>query len=326
MTDLSIIIVCYKGWDRLNKCLYELNSFSGKKINIEVIVVDNKSDGETIFKFEKQYPKFRFICNNVNGGFANGCNLGSRNAEGEFLLFLNPDTVASESEVEKLLNVGKQNSDYFIVSCNQVNEKGKVRIVSGPFPSIYNLTGFQRAIFRSRKPETKSRKAEVSFPDWISGSVILIRHETFKKLRGFDEDFWMYFEDVDLCRRVRNINGEIALFRNITIEHNHGGSSRINLRTTSLTKTEVHISRHVYISKHKSGVERILIQTFMIINNLISGGFMALLGLILFFIPKVFVRMLIYLRLIRYYTGSVYRLSWISPMSVNFHSSIFRSK
>ena len=318
MTDLSVIIVCYKGWERLNKCLDVLNSLSGKRINTEVLVVDNKSDDETILKTEKQFPKFKFIYNKVNGGFANGCNLGSRNAEGEFLLFLNPDTVAPESEIEKLFNFAKQNPDYFMVSCRQVNEKGKNSKSSGPFPSIFNLTGFQRAFFGNRNSEAEILKPGVSFPDWISGSVILIRHETFKKLRGFDEDFWMYFEDVDLCRRARNIHGEIALSRNITIEHNHGGCSRINLRTTSLTKTEVHISRHVYISNHKTGVERILIQTFLVFNNLISGGIMAILGLLLFFIPKVFLRTLIYFRLIRYYTGSVFRLSWISPRSVNF--------
>jgi Predicted glycosyltransferases len=131
----------------------------------------------------------------------------------------------------------------------------------------------------------------------------------------------MYFEDVDLCRRVRNIDSEIAFCRNITIEHNHGGSSRINLKTTTLTKTEVLISRHVYISKHKTGLEKLLIQIFLVFNNLISGGIMALIGLLLFFIPKVFSRTLIYYRLIGYYTGSLFRFSWISPRSVNFHKT-----
>jgi GT2 family glycosyltransferase len=133
----------------------------------------------------------------------------------------------------------------------------------------------------------------------------------------------MYFEDIDLCRRVRNINCEIAFCGSITIEHNHGGSSRINLKTTSLTKAEVHISRHVYISKHKTGLERLLIQIFLVSNNLISGGIMALIGLLLFFIPKVFSRTLIYYRLLGYYTGSLLRLSWISPRSANFRKKLF---
>jgi GT2 family glycosyltransferase len=318
MTDLSIIIVSYRGWVRLTKCLEALDSFTGKNFTFEVIVVDNRSAEDTIYKLEEQFPRFSFLHNEVNGGFANGCNLGSRSASGEFLLFLNPDTVAHESEVEKLLNVSKNNPAFGIVSCRQVNEKGKESISSGPFPMFWNITGFQRALFRSRKPEAGSREPEIIFPDWISGSVVSIRKEIFQKINGFDEDFWMYFEDVDLCRRVRNISLEVALCRNITIEHNHGGSSRINLITTSLTKTEVHISRHLYISKHKTGLDKFAIQTFLVINNLISGGLMALLGLLFFFVPKLFARTLIFFRLIRYYTGSVFRQSWISPRSVNF--------
>jgi GT2 family glycosyltransferase len=321
MTDLSIIIVCHKGWERLNKCLDALDSFTGDNFKTEVIVVDNKSDDGQIYETKIRFPKFRFIYNKINGGFANGCNLGALNASGEFILFLNPDTVAAESEIENLLRAAEMNPEFKIVSCRQVNNNGKENIAYGPFPTIFNLTGFQRAIFNHRKPQTVNREPDICFPDWISGSVILTKNETFKRLGGFDEDFWMYYEDVDLCRRVRNIDGEIAFCRNITIEHNHGGSSRINLKTTSLTKTEVHISRHVYINKHKTGFAKFMIQIFLVTNNLISGGIMALLGLVLFFIPKVFSRTLIYFRLIIYYAGSLFRLSWISPRSVNFRRS-----
>jgi GT2 family glycosyltransferase len=318
MTDLSIIIVCYKGWDRLSQCLDALDSFSGNSFKTEVIIVDNKSDDEKILKIEEKYPKFLFIYNQVNGGFANGCNLGAKSAVGEFVLFLNPDTVAAETEVEKLLAIARQNPEFGIVSCRQVNEKGKESISYGAFPSMFNLTGFQRAIFSSRQSAIVNPQSEIICPDWVSGSVILMRLEIFKKVSGFDEDFWMYFEDVDLCRRIRNTGSEIAFCRNITIEHNHGGSSRINLNTTSMTKTEVHISRHVYISKHKKGFEKFLIQTFLVVTNIISVGVMAIIGLLMFYIPKVFSRTLIFFRLTSYYAGSLFRLSWISPRSVNF--------
>ena len=321
MTELSIIIVCHKGWERLNKCLESLDLFSGEKLKMEVIVVDNKSDDKTIDEIEKRFTKFRFIHNEVNGGFANGCNLGAENAGGEYFLFLNPDTVAAESELEKLLSISQQNPGFLILSCKQVNEKGKESVACGPFPSMFNLTGFQRAIFSRPVTRTSNLTPDISFPDWISGSVVLIRSDVFKKVGGFDEDFWMYYEDVDLCKRTRNMGGEIAFCSNVAIEHNHGGSSRINLRTTSLTKTEVQISRHVYISKHKAGLERIVIQAFLVINNLISGGIMALAGLLLFFLPKVFSRTMIYFRLISYYTSTLFRLSWISERSVNFKRS-----
>ncbi len=318
MIDLSIIIVSYKGWPRLTKCLESLDTFSGKNFSMEVIVVDNKSDDETIYKLEERFSKFRFIHNSINGGFANGCNLGSKNASGEFFLFLNPDTVASESELEKLLIVARQNPNYGIVSCRQVNERGRESVASGPFPHLFNLTGLQRSVFKSRKPRTASRTPDITFPDWISGSVVMIRSEIFRKINGFDEDFWMYFEDVDLCRRVRNISLEVACCRNITIEHNHGGSSRINLKTASLTKTEVHISRHVYISKHNSGFNLLVIQTFLVLNNIINGLFTGVLGLIFFFIPKVFLRTVIFSRLIRYYFKALVNNSWISSRSVNY--------
>jgi GT2 family glycosyltransferase len=318
MTDLSIIIVSYKGWPRLTKCLEALNSFTGKSLATEVIVVDNNSGDETIYELEKRFSKFRFIHNTVNGGFSNGCNLGAKNAEGKYLLFLNPDTVASEPELEKLVQIAEGNENFGIVSCRQVNEKGKESVASGPFPHLFNLTGLQRSIIKILTPHSSLLTPDITFPDWISGSVILIRKNFFEKIIGFDEDFWMYFEDVDLCRRVTNEGKKIAFCRNITIEHNHGGSSRINLKTASLTKTEVHISRHVYISKHKTGMENALTQSFLVINNLITCGLMALLGLLLFFVPKVFARSLIFFRLFSYYIGSVSRQSWMSTRSVNY--------
>ena len=318
MTDLSILIVSYKGWNRLVKCLESLDSFSGEKFSFEVIVVDNKSDDEILSGIEKRFSRFTFIHNKINGGYANGCNLAAGNANGSFFLILNPDTVASETEVEKLLIMAKENPHYGIVSSKQVTEKGKECIVTGEFPRFLNLTGLQRAVFQTRKSRGKKIDMEVSFPDWISGSVVMMSSANFSRIDGLDEDFWMYFEDVDLCRRVRDLNLEVAYCRKITIEHNHGGSSRINLKTATLTKTEVHISRHLYISKHKSGIEKVLIQVFLVINNLISLGITAIPGVVFFFVPKLFVRTLIFIRLINFYSGALSHFSWISPRSVNY--------
>ncbi len=323
MTDLSVIIVSYKGWDRLLKCLESLRKYTGDHFSSEVIIVDNNSPEDRIHEIERGFPAFRFVHNKVNGGFSNGCNLGARNARGEFLLFLNPDTVAPEEETEKLLLAARQNPDYYLFSCRQVNEKGKETRVTGEFPGIWNLTGFQRSIVRLFKRKRRDEVIrEILFPDWVSGSVIMMRKEIFQRIRGFDEDFWMYYEDVDICRRISNTGGKVAYFRNITIEHNHGGSSRINTQTASLTKTEVNISRHVYISKNKSGIEKYVIQLFLILNNLISGLLLALPGALLFFIPGLFARTLIFIKLSGYYIGALSGLTWISPRSVNYNKTL----
>jgi len=159
--------------------------------------------------------------------------------------------------------------------------------------------------------------SEILFPDWISGSAILIRQDDYKRLNGFDEDFWMYFEDVELCRRIKRSGGEIAFCTNITIEHNHGGSTRINMKTASITKAEALISKHLYISKDTSGFKKIFIQSFLVISNIVSLIPAAAAGLIFFFIPKLFLRFNILKNIVIYYCGSLSSGSWISPRSVN---------
>lgn len=322
MTDLSVIIVSYKGYERLRQCLDSLKTLGRKNISVEVIVVNNCPGDETISFFESQYEGFRFIDNDRNGGYANGCNLGFSHSEGSYILILNPDTVVTEKALDELVSVARSNPSFKIVSCRQVNEKGKESVAWGPFPAFINLTGFMRAVTRTGyKNQIRHRDgypSHIFFPDWISGSVVLLSREDYRRLNGFDEDFWMYFEDVDLCRRARYSGGEIAFCNNITIEHNHGGSSRINIKTASITKAEVVISRHLYFSKHASGLHKYLIQSFLVVNILVSSGLTALAGVLFFFIPKLFIRTLIFLRIIEYYFNALIKRSWISPRSVNY--------
>jgi GT2 family glycosyltransferase len=313
---LSVIIVSYRGWNRLEKCLDSLNNLKGRDFDSEVIIVDNTPLKDEIDPIRRKFRDFRFIHNDLNGGFGNGSNTGAKNASGKYLLFLNPDTVITGEAVSGLLRMAEANPSYTLLSCRQVNEKGKECNVTGEFPRFRNLTGTMRTIFGKKLPVTDI-SGNVVFPEWISGSVLLMRAEDFRKTGGFDEDFWMYYEDVDLCKRISDNGGTNALCRNLFIEHNHGGSSRINLSTTALTKTEVLISRHIYISKHIKGSGRFLIQLFMIVNNFISGFIQAVLGLIFFFIPKLFLRTRMFLKLTAYYTGALSRFSWISPRSVN---------
>jgi GT2 family glycosyltransferase len=324
--DLSIIIVSYRGWDRLRACLDSLGAFTGSMFKFEVIIVDNDSADDIIDVFELNYPDFIFIKNKVNGGFANGCNLGSTNAKGDFILFLNPDTVAAEESVGKLLERARANPGNFISSCRQVNEKKKVSIACGIFPTFGTLTGFGRTIFKllnSKKfTEQTEAKNNIIYPDWVSGSVIMIKKEVFLNLEGFDEDYWLYYEDTDICKRIRDQKGNIAFYNDIEIQHNHGGSSRINIKTASITKTEVSISRHVYIAKHFTGAGRFIIQLYLVMNDLIAGTIMAFFGLVLFAFPRMFVYVHIYGKLIGYNFGVLMRRSWISPRSVNFNKNV----
>jgi GT2 family glycosyltransferase len=323
--DLSIIIVSYKGYNRLRQCLDSLITFCGKSLSTEVVVVNNCPGEEEFQIIEKQYPGFLFVNNDINGGYANGCNKGSSHAKGKYLLILNPDTIVTEGAVEELVTIAKSNPAFMITSCRQVNEKGEESVSWGPFPQFSNLTGFLRAIFRtgykSQIRLNESYPSHIFFPDWISGSVVLISKDDYLRLKGFDEDFWMYYEDVDLCKRANAIGGAVAFCNNVTIEHNHGGSTRINKVTAAVTKTEVQISKHLYFNKHKSGIQVFLIHFFIIINNLISFGLVAVAGFLFFFIPKLNLRVFIYIKLIRYYIGALLNGTWVSPRSVRYKNT-----
>lgn len=314
MTDLTIIIVTYKGWKRLEMCLEAVAAFSGEAFSKEVIIVDNTPDPGEISPLKSVYPEFTYIHNTINGGYGYAVNKGVEICSGRYILVLNPDTVAGESAVKDLLAAAEKHPEFSIISCRQVNEKGKECNVMSSFPQFRNLTGFMRSIFR-KKPF--GAEGDFIFPDWVSGSVMLLSKESFQRLGGFDDDYWMYFEDVDICKRAWDSGSKVALLQNAVIEHNHGGSSRIDLKTTSLTKTEVHISRHVYFSKHSRGVGGAGIQIFLVFNNLITNLILTVPGLIFFFIPKIFIRTLIFKRLVIYYMNALSGRSWISPGSVN---------
>lgn len=321
MPDISVIIVNYRSWRRLGQCLDSLLNIPENQLTFEVIIVDNASDDRVLAEFQTKYTRFHFILNSGNNGFANGCNLGARNAKGDHLLFLNPDTVIGEGAIMGMfsqIRISKANS---IVSCRQIRADGSEEKPYGKFLSPFTLTGWLRALNRIISGPRKGLPDNAGFcsPDWVSGSVVMISKESLSNIGGWDEDFWMYFEDVDLCKRARDAGGDIILLKNVAVEHNHGGSSRLNLQVTALTKTEVSISRHVYIAKHERGSKGVYMQTFLVINNLVTGLIPAVLGLLVFFNKNLKIAWMTYFNLTRYYINALIHRTWISPRSVRYH-------
>ncbi len=323
MPDLSIIIVNYRGWKRLSQCLESLSIIDDSRFLHEVIVVDNNSGDGFFDQFREIFPQFTFILNTGNNGFANGCNLGAMKSQGENLLFLNPDTVANAESLYAMLSEVRERRPYSIVSCCQVTENGAMERPYQRFLSPSNLTGWMRAIHKIVSPDREklfSQNEKYIYPDWVSGSVVMISRISFEGLTGWDDDYWMYFEDVDLCRRARSKDGQIVLLRTFCIEHNHGGSTRINRQVTALTKTCVHISRHIYISKHEKGGRALYMHTFLVMNHLLFGLVPAISGFFFFFIGSLNVITRIYGHLLSYYLRALRSGTWLSRRSVHYSS------
>ncbi|PQJ73526.1 glycosyltransferase family 2 protein [Polaribacter butkevichii] len=321
--DISIIIVTYKSWNDLRNCLLSIKEANSLELKLEVVVVDNCSNDGNIFEFKKEFPNLKFIENTGNNGFANGCNLGAKNALGKYLFFLNPDTIINKDSIVKMFTFLEKHANCGIVSCNQKNTKGSYENNIRFFPNLETLFGLFRVINKSNLIKRIKNKNNVIYTEWVSGAVVFISKFWFDKINGWNEDFWMYFEDVDLSKKVTDLGGEICLLTNTEIIHNHGGSSRINIKTALITKTEVLISKHVYIRNHFKGFKYFILQLLVVLNNLIGKIISVILGLIFFFVPKLRLKALLYFNILKYYFSSLKNKTWLSPKSMNYpHKSV----
>ena len=228
---------------------------------MEVIVVDNFSDDGRLEEFQQRFPFVRFILNSGNNGFSNGCNVGASRASGTYFLFMNSDIIANAKAIWGMLEELKSRPEIMLLSCRQQNNSGREENPCNLFPELATLNGIPRAIYKKvHKKELAEKHAsfkDLIFPDWVSGSVMMISADHFRQTGGWCEDYWLYYEDVELCRSVSELGGKVALTNKFSMIHNHGGATRINPKTAALTKAEVRISKHVYVSRHFSGGERL---------------------------------------------------------------------
>ncbi len=323
MNKLSIIIVNYKGWNALDECLNSLDDIQSKKFSLEVIVVDNCSNDGNFFVFQKKFYQFTFILNSGNNGFANGCNLGAANASSDYYLFLNPDTKVTKEDLETYFQSYLEHQEIALLSCLQIDEKGKYYKQHNLFPKVVTFFGIPRAIykklFKNKIEKIFNDNNEFLYPEWVTGAVIMISKDWFNKVKGWNEDYWMYMEDVDLCKKVADNGGKIAVLKSATIFHKHGGASRINVTTKALTKTEVLISKHVYISNNFSKMTAFFLHIRLIFGIFLEKLLLTIVSIPLFFIKKLQVNRLIFKNYLMYLISVISNQTYISPRSVNFN-------
>ena len=320
--DISIIIVNYRGWKALDECLESIEIVVSKTFTFEVIVVDNFSNDGEFAVFKQKYSKFTFIENNGNNGFSNGCNFGAVIASGNHLLFLNPDTKLTFEALETLLKTAVSHLEIGILSCLQINENNVFYKQNNLFPALGRFFGISKSIFRKlNKAKLEKRfntETDLFYPDWVTGAVVFISRNWFDKIKRWNEDYWLYFEDVDLCKKVFDLGGQVAVTKKAIIFHQHGGASRINVKTKALTKTEVIISKHVYISNQFSTGIQFYLHSLLIIGVFLEKTLLSIISLFLFFIPKLKVNRFMLKNLTVYYFSALQKQTWISPRAMNY--------
>lgn len=238
MADISIIILTYNSSNHISACLDSIFKFYGEEIKekkLELIIVDNNSTDGTrgaVFDFfqEEKSSELKikikenltFIQNRENTGFAKGANLGAEEAKGEILLFLNPDTKFVDKSLTKA-SFDLENKTA-IVGGKMKSAEG-VENSAGKFYSILNILFFALGIENIVGIRFAGDKKK--YVDYVSGGFIFVEKKVFDELSGFDEKYFMYVEDMDLCFRAKKLGYKVLYNPEIALVHyKHGSSSR----------------------------------------------------------------------------------------------------
>jgi GT2 family glycosyltransferase len=224
--DLSIIIVNYKNKIKIAKCLAALYESDLSGLNFEVFLVDNNSgDDLSSLSF---YPNVTIINSDKNLGMGGGNNLGLQKASGEFVLILNPDAYVSHVAIKILLNYMRANNDVAVVGPKLLNSDGSLQHSCAKFPRVYMpilRRTFLGDYFKKSRDSfmmTDFNHDEIASVDWLMGSCLMIRRDIWP---GFDERFFMYFEDIDLCRNFRALGKKVVYNPEAVVTHDHERAS-----------------------------------------------------------------------------------------------------
>lgn len=210
--SVSIIIVSYNAKEHLIDCLrsfFDINT----PISYEVIVLDNASDDGSCQALEEQFGnKITLLANQKNVGFGGGNNLAVKEASGDYLFFLNSDTIITEDLLAPVLRLF-DNKEIGIVAPRLLLDDGREQSYAyGYFPGI--LTPIW-----GRKTMPENKQGGIMAVDWVSGAAFFIKKDLFLKVGGFDENYFMYFEDIDLCHAVQKQGLKNVVAKDLSLIH-----------------------------------------------------------------------------------------------------------
>jgi GT2 family glycosyltransferase len=266
MTLVSIILVNYNGKKIIQDCLQSLRQFNHTILS-EIIVVDNASEDGSPELICEHFPEVKLIRESVNHGFGKGNNIGAKIAQGEYILFLNTDTILTCDFLPQLLAVMDKNPQVGIVAPKLLNQDGSLQISTSPALGVWGEFLAQRRSSRYHQGKNKqyierkfSQQQEV---DLVVGAALLIRQKLFEQLRGFDENFFMYFEEADLCQRAQYLGWKIIYEPGVSLIHLHGASTK---KLPQQMLLEYRRSQVYYYQKHRPLWEQKFLQVYLVIK------------------------------------------------------------
>jgi GT2 family glycosyltransferase len=260
---LSIVILCWNDRKVIGECLRSIYAET-RLDSFEILVSDNGSTDGCIEFIRENYPQVQVIENGRNLRFAKANNVAIRASRGQYILILNPDTIIHDGCLDKTVAYADQHPEIGAVGCRVLNSDGSYQLSAQPFPTVFReyITAlrlqwlgylsewFLGDSYQGWKGETERRV------DWITGCFMLVRGDLLKRLGGFDEQFFYYYEDTDLSRRIWEA-GPIVYTPVGTITHLKGHSTSQRLPPLTFA-VDSQVTRYLYYYKYygKHGVRR----------------------------------------------------------------------
>lgn len=256
--DLSIIIVNYNVKEFIYNLLPSLKK-AGEGIDYEVIIVDNASSDGSVESLKRDFPEIKLIPLENNLGFSKANNIGLREAAGEYLLLLNPDTLLSEDTLRVMLGFFRSNPAAGLAGCKILNPDGTLQLACrrsfpGPWVSFCKVTGLSTLFPKSRLFAqynlTYLDEGQTYEVDAVSGSFMMMPRKVYEKVGGLDERFFMYGEDLDWCYRVQKAGFKVFYVHSTKIIHYKGESTK----KSSINETEIfYNAMHLFVEKNIPG-------------------------------------------------------------------------
>lgn len=289
MLDLSIVIVSWNVCELLRECLTSIEAsedyrFVGDHRNAEIIVVDSASTDTSVDMVRQHFNWVQLIEAGSNVGFSKGNNLGINASHGRFVLLLNPDTRVVGSALSNLVNYLIANPQIGVVGPKLLNSDGTTQSSRRRFPTfwtaMFESTWLERFAPHKILNHYYIRDADentITEVDWVTGAAFVVRREVIESVGAFDEAFFMYSEELDWQRRIKDAGWQIISLPNAVIMH-HGGKS----------SDQVIPQRHIrfqsskirYFTKHHGVLIGGLLRLIILLNYVCQLGIEAMKGLI----------------------------------------------
>ncbi len=255
--SVSIVIVNYKAYEDLDACLTSLQS--ARAVALEVFVLDHASSAPDLERVRAHHPDVRMEAFAHNPGFSAGVNRGAALATGRTLLILNPDTRVAPGAVEALESYLDAHPDVAVVGPRVEGPDGTVQRSARRFPTMLTgLAGRSSLLTRLWPGNPLSRwdrlaDAATAHPlevDWVAGSCMAVQAAAFRAVGGMDEGFFLYWEDADLCKRLRAQGWRTVYLPSAVVIHGVGQSRR---HARAMSVRAFHRSAYLYFQKHRAG-------------------------------------------------------------------------